>query len=187
MERKEESERDISLEIFRTWRNSLHRRETHRNYDTLAINYSRIMSGRALFAPRKRGRGKRIIACRLLFSLACVFHLRPPPLFGRGRSTQILGGETRFYAEICGFIGNSYEGQSARAQARKLNELRTIHGIWDPRRAVIAIYPHRAYAVHRCTPPARIIKRVWWPCHFLNAAGLAIISTFNDAMIVNIQ
>lgn len=100
----------------------------------LAINYSRVMSVRprgivwAAFA----GNGKEIPRVRSFYRRRAF----PPGCAGRGlrgprsaaADAQIL--RERFYAEICGFIGNSYEGGGPCAfradPARKLDELRTV-------------------------------------------------------------
>lgn len=97
-----------------------------RSYDTFAINYSRIMSGadRRHCLPAGEGKRGEILRVGPLFSSAGIFSSgeRAEIL-----AAQILGGGTRFHAEICGFIGNSYEGRGSHANpTRKLDELRTI-------------------------------------------------------------
>lgn len=164
---RKESERDNSQRKISNARDSLRPRERPalelRSYDTLAINYSRIMSGpgaHCLPWDRVGGEGgeKELLHVGSFFLRRFPPFFTPYPLLGETVAPRYSAAE-RFYAEICGFIGNSYEGRSARTRARKLDELRTIHGIRNPRRgrdSSTSCIQRRISPAY--TPPARIIK-----------------------------
>lgn len=142
-ERKKESKRDNfqSLKYFE-------REGTvfvgGRRYARNQLFAHNVGSGRVLFAPG----GKELLRVGSFFlrrAFSASSHRR---LLGEAVAPRYSAAE-RFYAEICGFIGNSYEERSARARARKLDELRTIHGIRNPRRAAAVIASMLLITIHR--------------------------------------
>lgn len=138
--------------------------------------------------PGGKGGEEKIIACRLLFSSACIFHLLPPvPLLGRrGRSTQILGGGTilrgnlRFYRKfIRGAVRASPGAEIERTSYDARNSESTTCGRGH-RDSSSSCTQRRVY---RCASPARIIKRAR-RIVFSMRPGLTVTSALNDAVIV---
>lgn len=89
--------------------------------DTFAINYSRIMLGcerAALFCCTgtlsRKGEGKEILRVGSFFR-RCAFSSGPRPSHSPPPPRYSAGG-TILCAEICGFIGNSYEERFARVR-----------------------------------------------------------------------